>query len=79
VIPKDTNPHHIQLYYDNTAEIAVNTVDEYVKWARVRDPDGKIKVMSMGTSAQNILGVVRIYSISVFLSKLSAIINFLFL
>jgi hypothetical protein len=45
----------IELYYDNTAEIAVNNVNENVVWKR--DTSTSLEIMRVGTSAQNIFGV----------------------
>jgi len=51
----DGKQHNVQIYYDNTAEISVNTVDEEVAWNRVNTASDLV-TMRMGTSAQNVLG-----------------------
>lgn len=50
----DGQPHQIEIYYDNTAELAVNTPDEAVDWKS--ETDGGLEVLRMGTAAQPILG-----------------------
>lgn len=45
----------MQLYYDNTAEIAVNKVNEEVVWKR--SESNGLSIMRIGTSSQNIFGV----------------------
>lgn len=50
----DESDHDIDLYYDNTAEIAVNEKLEEVVWNRVAI-DGMV-AMRVGTNAQDILG-----------------------
>jgi hypothetical protein len=48
----DGAAHHVELYYDNTAEWCVNTVDQFVEWKRFN---------STATSASNFerLALVR--------------------
>lgn len=50
----DGKPHRVEVYYDNTAELAVNTSDEAVTWKS--ETAGNLDVLRMGTSAQPILG-----------------------
>ena len=50
----DGKPHNVEIYYDNTAELVVNTPDEAVVWKSVSIP--KLSVLRMGTAAQPILG-----------------------
>jgi hypothetical protein len=43
VYATDGQAHSVQVYYDNTAELVVNSVDEYVTWAEVSGlPDDTI-------------------------------------
>ena len=49
----DGKPHQVEIYYDNTAELAVNTPDEAVAWKS--ETAGTLAVLRMGTSAQAIL------------------------
>lgn len=51
----DGKSHSIQLYYDNTAEIAVNQPPEEVEWKS--SISGSLRMMRIGTSAQNIFGI----------------------
>jgi len=55
VISTDGKSHSVQLYYDNTAEIAVNQVSESVTWSRT-DIAGGLRAMRIGTTAQNVVG-----------------------
>jgi hypothetical protein len=50
----DDQPHKVSLYYDNTAEIVVNSVTESVVWDRLNE--STLSVMQIGTEAQNVLG-----------------------
>lgn len=50
----DNRQHQVEIYYDNTAELVVNTPDEAVEWKRVTIPD--LSVLRIGTAAQPILG-----------------------
>ena len=50
----DSRKHSVSLYYDNTAELVVNTTDERVAWSR-RDV-GTLSVIRIGTEAQPVLG-----------------------
>lgn len=50
----DHKPHQVSIYYDNTAELVVNTVDEPVIWSTPQ-VEGMI-VERMGTQAQAVLG-----------------------
>ncbi len=50
----DGKQHEIEIYYDNTAELVVNTPDEAVAWKSESVPG--LSVLRMGTSAQPILG-----------------------
>eukprot|EP01125_Pyxidicula_operculata_P012595 TRINITY_DN4140_c0_g1_i1.p1 TRINITY_DN4140_c0_g1~~TRINITY_DN4140_c0_g1_i1.p1 ORF type:complete len:704 (-),score=160.03 TRINITY_DN4140_c0_g1_i1:35-2146(-) len=56
VTSNDGNSHHVQLYYDNTAEIAVNKVSENVDWQR-SNINNTLNVMQIGTQAQQIFGL----------------------
>lgn len=49
----DRKTHTASLYYDNSAELVVNTADEPVVWSR--DQVGDLAVMRMGTQAQPVL------------------------
>ncbi len=49
----DGKDHEVSLYYDNTAQLVVNTDDEPVVWDR-NDAAG-LDILSMGTQAQPIL------------------------
>eukprot|EP00026_Physarum_polycephalum_P004399 Phypoly_transcript_04418.p1 GENE.Phypoly_transcript_04418~~Phypoly_transcript_04418.p1 ORF type:complete len:712 (+),score=112.47 Phypoly_transcript_04418:73-2136(+) len=50
----DGKAHDVQIYYDNTAEIAVNTVTENVIWGQNKTEGGLLD-MFIGTSAQPLL------------------------
>eukprot|EP01087_Luapelamoeba_hula_P009335 TRINITY_DN2407_c0_g1_i1.p1 TRINITY_DN2407_c0_g1~~TRINITY_DN2407_c0_g1_i1.p1 ORF type:complete len:693 (-),score=120.69 TRINITY_DN2407_c0_g1_i1:52-2130(-) len=50
----DGKNHDVQIYYDNTAEWAVNTVDEVVAWNRYSQ--NSLDIMRLGTVAQQIFG-----------------------
>jgi hypothetical protein len=58
----DGKPHQVQLYYDNSGEICVNTADQKIVWTRYNDVGGNYNLMSMGTSSQNILARVCSFS-----------------
>jgi len=49
----DGKEHKASLYYDNSAELVVNTTDEIVAWAH--EQDGNLALMRMGTQAQPVL------------------------
>jgi hypothetical protein len=49
----DRKEHVASLYYDNSAELVVNTTDQAVVWSR--EHVGDLAVMKMGTQAQSIL------------------------
>jgi hypothetical protein len=49
----DNRTHQVSIYYDNTAELVVNTPDEPVTWSHSQL--GNLAVMRMGTQAQPIL------------------------
>ena len=49
----DGNSHDVALYFDNSGELAVNTSDEKVVWARF--DESLCEVLSLGTQAQPIL------------------------
>ena len=51
----DGKPHQVALYYDNTAEISVNSVSENVVWQRFAQ--GPLTVMRIGTQQQSVLGM----------------------
>ncbi len=50
----DGKQHQVEIYYDNTAELVVNTPEEAVTWESESVPG--LRVLRMGTSAQPILG-----------------------
>lgn len=50
----DHKQHKVSLYYDNTAELVVNTVDEPVAWSRTQMSG--LLVERMGSQAQDVLG-----------------------
>jgi hypothetical protein len=52
----DGQSHSVQLYYDNTAEMAVTDVDEVVTWSTFNLSQPGATAMSFGTTAQNYLG-----------------------
>jgi hypothetical protein len=54
VYSSDGEPHQVEIYYDNTAELAVNTPDEEVTWKR--GTAGNLDILRMGTAQQAILG-----------------------
>ncbi|HEX8150166.1 MAG TPA: DUF4965 domain-containing protein [Pyrinomonadaceae bacterium] len=49
----DGRPHRVSLYFDCTAELAVNTADQRVTWTRARV--GDLRVLSVGTQQQPVL------------------------
>jgi hypothetical protein len=49
----DGKQHRIEIYYDNTAELVVNTPDEKVTWESGNTPG--LRVLRMGSAAQPIL------------------------
>jgi len=49
----DGGAHDVQIYYDNSAEPAVNTADQPVIWGRVRLPG--LEVMRIGSQEQAVL------------------------
>ncbi len=49
----DGKEHKASLYYDNSAEVVVNTTDEAVAWSH--EQIGNLSVMRMGTQAQPVL------------------------
>ncbi|KAH3767780.1 Glutaminase A [Pelomyxa schiedti] len=51
----DGLPHTVELYYDNTAQMVVNTPVEEVTWDRLDSIDGFV-LLRMGTTTQDILG-----------------------
>jgi hypothetical protein len=54
VMSTDARQHSVQLYYDNTAEIAVDQVTEQVTWQR-SNTGGGLRTMRIGTSAQPVM------------------------
>lgn len=50
---KDGKEHDVSIYYDNSAELVVNTVDQKVSWSRVRLAE--MDVLSMGSQEQRVL------------------------
>jgi hypothetical protein len=49
----DGKSHSVQIYYDNSAEICVNTNDQQVYWERIQHSN--LNSMKVGTTTQNIL------------------------
>src|SRR5215216_4271491 len=49
----DGRAHQVSLYFDCTAELAVNTADQKVDWTRARV--GGLRVLSVGTQLQPVL------------------------
>jgi hypothetical protein len=49
----DGRPHQVSLYFDCTAELAVNTNDQKVTWTRAKV--GDLNVLSVGTQQQPVL------------------------
>jgi hypothetical protein len=49
----DGRAHQVSLYFDCTAELAVNTADQRVTWTRARV--GPLRVLSVGTQQQPVL------------------------
>ena len=49
----DGKKHDVRIYYDNSAELCVNTIDQEVKAERLNT---KLDVLRMGTAAQPVLG-----------------------
>jgi hypothetical protein len=49
----DGRAHQVSLYFDCTAELAVNTADQRVTWTRARV--GGLRVLSVGTQQQPVL------------------------
>jgi hypothetical protein len=49
----DGRAHQVSLYFDCTAELAVNTTDQRVTWTRARV--GDLRVLSVGTQQQPVL------------------------
>ncbi len=49
----DGKTHHVELYFDAGAQIAVNTMEEPVTWARYRV--GDLQILRLGTQQQPIL------------------------
>jgi hypothetical protein len=56
---KPLGTHNIQLYLDNTGEIAVNKIEEEMNWTKdkIVDKDVTMNVMRIGTTEQKIFGV----------------------
>jgi hypothetical protein len=54
VYSADAKAHQVEIYYDNTAELTVNTPDETVTWENLQA--GDLDVLRMGTTAQAVLG-----------------------
>jgi hypothetical protein len=49
----DAKSHQVQIYFDSSAELAVNTPDEAVNWESESGPG--LRVLRMGTAAQPVL------------------------
>jgi hypothetical protein len=56
VVSIDGRQHNVQIYYDNTGELVVNSVSEQVVWQRATTANG-LNAMRIGTAAQNVLGM----------------------
>ena len=55
VSSNDGQTHQVEVYYDQTAEIAVHSTDQVVAWSRPASKNGGPKyVMSMGTTDQKV-------------------------
>ncbi|MCX8036728.1 MAG: DUF4965 domain-containing protein [Candidatus Sumerlaeia bacterium] len=54
VSSRDEKEHEVVLYYDNSAELVVNTPDQQVVWERLKV--GPLAVLKMGMKDQAILG-----------------------
>ncbi len=52
--PLDQKSHQVEIYFDASAELVVNTCDQEVIWSRPRLQG--LEIMQMGTSAQDVLG-----------------------
>ena len=50
---RDGKPHDVQLYFDASAQLTVNTMDERVGWSRYRV--GDLQVLRMGSTEQPVL------------------------
>ena len=50
----DGRPHEVSLYFDASAEFAVNKPDQHVTWSR--DKAGKLDWLRVGTAEQPVLG-----------------------
>lgn len=50
----DARLHQVEIYYDNTAELVVNTPDQQVDWKK--EKIGDLDALRMGTSDQPVLG-----------------------
>lgn len=50
----DGKQHRVEIYYDNSAEFVVNTLDEAVTWQREDIPG--LQTLRMGSAAQPVLG-----------------------
>ena len=49
----DGRPHQVEIYYDNSAELVVNTPDQSVEWKKQKI--GDLDALRMGTTAQMVL------------------------
>ncbi len=54
VSSSDGHPHDVAIYFDNSAEIAVNTPGEKVVWSRLHA--GGLDLLAIGTESQPVLG-----------------------
>ena len=55
VSSRDGKDHQVELYFDQTAEVAVNNVEEIVDWSHVEPVQGLKHVMRIGTVEQKVL------------------------
>lgn len=54
VVSVDGSNHSVGVYFDTTAEPAIDSPTEFVSWKRL--PSRSLKIMQIGTTAQNLLG-----------------------
>eukprot|EP01102_Stenamoeba_stenopodia_P018990 TRINITY_DN7053_c0_g1_i1.p1 TRINITY_DN7053_c0_g1~~TRINITY_DN7053_c0_g1_i1.p1 ORF type:complete len:718 (-),score=181.78 TRINITY_DN7053_c0_g1_i1:51-1958(-) len=56
-----SNTHDVQIYFDVTGQLAVNTVEEEITWSRssvVNSVNDNLNVMQIGTTSQNYFDIV---------------------
>ncbi|XP_065887974.1 uncharacterized protein [Dysidea avara] len=56
VAPTDGMEHKVEIYYDNTGEIAVHDVSEKIVWSREQPSSPGFVMMRIGTEAQDYFG-----------------------